>query len=195
MYSKFIKRILDIIVSLLLLPAIFLIGIVITILIFFTDFHGVFYNSARLGKDGKNFKMYKFRTMKINAEDLRNEDGSTFNSVNDPRLTKIGKTIRKLSLDELPQIINVLKGDMSFVGPRPDLPEHINLYNGEEKKKLTVLPGITGYNQAYFRNSIEWKERLKNDVYYAENISCILDAKIVLRTIKTVLKRDGVFNE
>ncbi|MBO0442875.1 sugar transferase [Vagococcus fluvialis] len=195
MYSKFIKRILDIIVSLLLLPAIFLIGIVIAILIFFTDFHGVFYNSARLGKDGKNFKMYKFRTMKINAEDLRNEDGSTFNSVNDPRLTKIGKTIRKLSLDELPQIINVLKGDMSFVGPRPDLPEHINLYNGEEKKKLTVLPGITGYNQAYFRNSIEWKERLKNDVYYAENISCILDAKIVLRTIKTVLKRDGVFNE
>lgn len=195
MYSKFIKRILDIIVSLLLLPAIFLIGIVIVILIFFTDFHGVFYNSARLGKDGKNFKMYKFRTMKINAEDLRNEDGSTFNSVNDPRLTKIGKTIRKLSLDELPQIINVLKGDMSFVGPRPDLPEHINLYNGEEKKKLTVLPGITGYNQAYFRNSIEWKERLKNDVYYAENISCILDAKIVLRTIKTVLKRDGVFNE
>ena len=195
MYKNFFKRLIDIGLSVILLPVIFLVGIIISVIIFFTDFHGVFYNSYRLGKDGRNFKMYKFRTMRVNAEDLRNDDGSTFNAEDDPRLTSVGRIIRKLSLDELPQLFNVLKGDMSFVGPRPDLPEHIEQYTDEEREKLTVLPGITGYNQAYFRNSIEWKDRLKNDIYYAKNISLLLDIKIVLKTVQTVLLRDGIYNE
>jgi undecaprenyl phosphate N,N'-diacetylbacillosamine 1-phosphate transferase len=102
--------------------------------------------------------------------------------------------LRKTSLDELPQIFNVLKGDMSFIGPRPDLPEHINYYEGEEKRKLEVLPGISGYNQAYFRNSVEWKQRLKNDVYYVDNISFILDAKIIFKTIVGILMKKGIYS-
>lgn len=106
------------------------------ILIKIEDRGPIFYFGKRLGKNGRIFKMYKLRSMKVNAPDLRNSDGSTYNSDDDPRLTKMGKILRKTSLDELPQIINVLKGDMSFVGPRPDLPEHINFYEGDELKKL-----------------------------------------------------------
>jgi len=139
--------------------------------------------------------MYKFRSMKVNAPDLRNEDGSTFNSENDLRLTKIGKVLRKTSLDELPQIINVLIGEMSFVGPRPDLPEHITYYTNSEIKKLRVKPGITGYNQAFYRNSIEWKERLKNDVYYSENLSLFFDLKILMFTVINVFNKKGIYKD
>ena len=155
----------------------------------------MFYNANRLGKNGKIFKMYKFRTMKENCEDIRNEDGSTYNGRDDPRLTKIGKIIRKTSIDEMPQIINVLKGDMSFIGPRPDLPEHISKYEDKEKRKLEASPGITGYNQAYFRNSIEWKDRIKNDIYYIDNLSFKLDLKIFFKTLKTILKEENVYIE
>lgn len=195
MYERFFKRLIDIIISLLCLPFFVIISIVVIPLIYFSDRGNPFYNAERLGKDGKVFKMYKFRTMRVNAEDIRNEDGSTFNSENDPRLTKIGRVLRKLSIDELPQILNVLIGNMSIIGPRPDLPEHFKEYTEEEKKKLSVLPGLTGYNQAYFRNTIPWKQRLINDVYYAENIDLLLDLKIFFKTIQVVLKREGVFNE
>lgn len=195
MYKLFLKRILDLLLSIILIPIIVVIGIPVALLIFFDDKGPIFYNGERLGKNGKIFKMYKFRTMKVNSKDIRNKDGSTFNGENDPRLTKIGKILRKTSIDELPQIINVIKGDMSLVGPRPDLPEHINLYTKKERKKLLVSPGITGYNQAYFRNSITWKKRLKNDVYYVENLSFILDLKILFNTIKMVIRKDGVYIE
>lgn len=195
LYKNYIKRLLDIILSLILLPFIIIVYIIVAPIIFLDDKGPIFYNANRLGKNGKIFKMYKFRTMKVNAPDIRNEDGSTFNSDDDPRLTTVGKFLRKTSIDELPQILNVLKGDMSFVGPRPDLPEHLELYTKKEQNKLLVLPGITGYNQAYYRNSVSWKKRLKNDIYYVENICLLMDIKIILKTISSVLRRDGVFNE
>ncbi len=195
MYKKYFKRVLDIIFSLLGLPFFILIFCVVAPIILVEDKGPIFYNALRLGKNGKVFKMFKFRTMKVNAPDLRNDDGSTFNSEEDPRLTKIGKLLRKLSIDETPQIINVLISDMSIIGPRPDLPEHINYYSESEIAKLDVLPGITGYNQAYYRNSNEWKERLINDVYYVDNISFKLDVKIFFKTIETIVLKRGVFVE
>mgnify|MGYP002737259881 FL=1 len=131
----------------------------------------------------------------MNAPDIRNEDGSTFNSEDDPRLTSIGKFIRKTSIDEVPQILNVLKGDMSIVGPRPDLPEHFNVYSESEKRKLSVRPGITGYNQAYFRNTIPWKERIKNDIYYIDHLSFWMDIRVVFKTTWSILSRKSVFIE
>lgn len=193
MYSKFVKRLIDIIISICLLPIFFIIYIIIAPIIYINDKGSIFYNSNRLGKDGKIFEMYKFRTMKMNAKDIRNKDGSTYNGEDDPRVTKIGKILRKTSIDEIPQIINVIKGDMSIIGPRPDLPEHIEKYTDDEKRKLLVRPGITGYNQAYYRNSVEWKERLKNDIYYVEHISFKLDVKIFFKTISTILKRKNVY--
>jgi lipopolysaccharide/colanic/teichoic acid biosynthesis glycosyltransferase len=195
MYKKFIKRIIDIALSLLTLPLIILLIIIIGGLIFFEDRGNIFYNAPRLGKNGKIFKMYKFRSMTENAQDLRNEDGSTFNAEDDPRLTKIGKIIRETSIDELPQLLNVLKGDMSLIGPRPDLPEHMQLYEGNEARKLEIKPGITGYSQAYFRNSIPWKERIQNDIYYIDNLTFIMDVKIILQTIKSIVKKDNVYIE
>jgi len=131
--------------------------------------------------------------MKVNAPDLRNSDGSTYNAQRDSRLTRIGGILRKISFDELPQIINILIGDMSFIGPRPDLPEHINLYVGNDLRKLEVLPGISGYNQANLRNSVEWKERLRNDVYYVNNISILLDLEILFKTFKVILRQEGIY--
>lgn len=193
MYKNIIKRTLDIVISILLLPLFLLICLVVAPFIYIEDNGKIFYNAKRLGKNGKIFKMYKFRTMKMNSEDIRNKDGSTYNGEDDPRVTKIGKILRKTSIDEVPQILNVLKGDMSFIGPRPDLPEHIDVYTNEEKRKISIRPGITGYNQAYYRNSIEWKERIKNDIYYIDNISFIMDIKIIIKTIITVFKHEGVY--
>ncbi|GFR36003.1 sugar transferase [Thermobrachium celere] len=193
MYKKYVKRLLDIVFSLILLPPAILVILICGILIKLEDGGPIFYCGIRLGKNGKIFKMYKLRSMKVNAPDLRNSDGSTYNSEDDPRLTKVGRILRKTSIDELPQIFNVLKGDMSFVGPRPDLPEHIMYYQGKEIKKIEVMPGITGYNQAYFRNSITWKKRLQNDLYYVENISFLLDLKIIIKTVEQVLFRKGIF--
>ncbi|PIC85454.1 UDP-phosphate galactose phosphotransferase [Sporosarcina sp. P20a] len=195
MYSEIIKRFLDILFSIILMPLILIIIIVCAIAIKIEDQGSVFYAALRLGKDEKTYKMYKLRTMKENAPDLRNEDGSTYNSDKDVRVTKVGSFLRKTSIDEIPQIINVLLGNMSFIGPRPDLPEHILQYSDSEIKKLKVLPGITGYNQAYYRNTIQWKERLINDVYYVNNISFMFDLKILLKTISTILLRKGVFIE
>lgn len=193
MYKHFFKRLIDFISALILLPFLLILIIVVAIAIKAEDKGPVFYTANRLGKNEKIYKMYKFRTMKVNAPDLRNPDGSTFNSEEDPRLLKTGKLFRKTSIDEIPQILNVLIGNMSIIGPRPDLPEHINQYSEEDKLKLSVLPGLSGYNQAYFRNSIDWADRKKNDVYYARNISFLFDCKIFLKTIQTVLFRKNVF--
>ena len=152
----------------------------------------MFYSGKRLGQFGKPFPMHKFRSMKVNAPDIRLSDGSTYNGDDDPRVTKLGKFLRKTSLDEIPQILNVLKGDMSLIGPRPDPLDWIDKYKEEEKVFLNVKPGITGYSQAYFRNSADAQEKIDTDVYYAKNISFLLDVKIFLRTIKTVICRENI---
>jgi len=185
----------DVGIALVGLPFFLLILVLLGPILYLDDKGPLFYNASRLGKKGRIYKMYKFRSMKTNAPDLRNEDGSTFNAEDDPRLTRVGKFIRKTSLDETPQILNILKGDMSIIGPRPDLPEHIKMYVGDEIRKLDVLPGITGYNQAYYRNSAAWKDRLKNDVYYVDNLSFALDVKIFFKTIETIVLKRGVFVE
>jgi len=192
-YRNFFKRLIDIILCLIALPFFLLIFAVIAPMIYFSDRGSVFYNAPRLGKDGRIFKMYKFRSMKMNAPDIRNADGSTFNSEDDPRLTKVGRFIRKTSLDEVPQLLNVLKGDMSIVGPRPDLPEHKEMYEGDEFRKLEVRPGITGYSQAYVRNTVPWKERLARDVWYVDNVSFVLDVKIIVKTATSVLSRKNIY--
>ncbi|PZX05939.1 lipopolysaccharide/colanic/teichoic acid biosynthesis glycosyltransferase [Psychrobacillus insolitus] len=193
MYKFFLKRLLDIICALILLPFVLIVLIIIAPLIFLDDRGPMFYNASRLGKKGKVFKMYKLRSMKVNAPDIRNEDGSTYNSENDSRVTKLGRFIRKTSIDELPQIFNILRGEMSFVGPRPDLIESIDVYDKNEIRRLDVLPGITGFSQAYVRNSVAWRERIKNDLYYVDHISLILDVKIILQTVKIVIKKDNVY--
>lgn len=175
------------------LPLLIIILIVIGPIIYLQDKGTIFYNSPRLGKNGKIFIMYKFRSMKMNSPDIRNKDGSTFNSKQDSRLTKIGKVIRKTSIDELPQIINIIKGDMSFVGPRPDLPEDIYLYDDYQKRKLWLRPGITGYSQAYFRNSASQEDKFNHDSYYADHLNFLFDIKIILKTIKTVIKEENVY--
>lgn len=195
MYSKGIKRILDFIIGLIALPFIVVITLIMAPIIYFNDKGPIFYNASRLGRNGKPFKMYKFRSMMVNAPDIRNEDGSTYNGDDDPRVTKVGRFMRKTSIDELPQFLNILLGDMSLIGPRPDPLDDMEIYTEQQKKKLIVRPGITGYNQAYFRNSVEQNEKFEHDVYYAENISFFLDIKIFFKTIATILKRDNVYND
>ncbi len=156
------------------------------------DGGSVFYKADRIGRFGKIFKMYKLRSMKENSPDIRLADGSTYNGDDDPRVTKFGRFARKTSIDELPQVINILKGEMSFIGPRPDTPMYLDKYTEEEKIILTVRPGVTGYNQALNRNAVLTKEKLKNDVYYAQNLSLWFDLKIIFMTVATVLKHENV---
>ena len=143
----------------------------------------VFFRQARLGQHGKPFQIFKFRSMKINAPDIRNEDGSAFSGDDDPRVTKLGKFLRKTSLDELPQFINVLWGQMSLVGPRPDQVDQIQYYTEHEKQKLLVKPGITGLAQISGRNSISWEQRKELDVSYSLNHSVLGDLAILVRTM------------
>lgn len=193
MYKKFIKRIIDIVLASIALPIFGLILIFVSLLIYFEDEGPVFYNPLRIGQNGKLFKMYKFRSMKVNAPDIRIKDGSTFNSETDPRVTKIGKFIRERSIDEIPQVLNVLKGDMSCIGPRPDPPDWLDRYGDNDKVFLKVKPGVTGYSQAYFRNSVDGKEKIKNDIYYAINISFFFDLKIFFKTTLNVFKRENMY--
>lgn len=195
MYKNILKRIIDIILALIAMPFVILVIIFVAPIIVLNDKGPIFYNAKRVGKDGKLFTMYKFRSMMVNAPDIRLEDGSTYNGEDDPRVTKIGKFLRKSSLDEIPQIINVLKGDMSFIGPRPDPPDWLERYPEDVRVFLTVRPGITGYSQAYFRNSVDGEEKMKNDVYYALNCSFGLDVKIFIKTIVIVLKRENTYKE
>ncbi len=196
MYRAFGKRILDFAIALLGLPFFGILFLLVAPAIHLTDGGPVFYNAKRLGRRGRVFTMYKFRSMKVNAPDLRNADGSTFNSEDDPRLTRVGRFLRKTSIDETPQLLNVLKGDMSIVGPRPFLTTHYEGYDkldAKRRKRLRVRPGITGFSQAYFRNSISQEEKIRQDCYYVDHVSLAFDIKILRKTAQSVLLRENVF--
>lgn len=177
-----VKRVIDIGMS--LVGIIFLAPVMITIAILIKlDSPGpIFYLSQRMGKNAKPFIMYKFRSMYVNSSTLRNPDGSMRVDKHDPRVTRIGRILR-LGFDELPQLFNVLKGNMSLIGPRPDPPEAFSHYRGEERRKLLVRPGITGLAQVTGRTDIPWQERLKYDLDYLNHPSLWLDCKIAFYTI------------
>jgi len=194
MYKKYLKRFFDLVFSIILTPFVIVFVLLISPFILFFDRGSIFFCSERLGKDMKPFKMYKIRTMKIGAPDIRNSDGSTFNSDDDDRVTPIGKILRKTSLDELPQIINIFLGQMSFIGPRPDLESQKEEYQTKKRDstKFMVKPGITGLAQVYGRNNIDWDEKNRLDKRYVENLSFILDLKIFFLTISKVLFQKDV---
>ena len=195
MYKFFLKRLFDFLIALVTLPFVLLFIIIFAPIIYFTDRGPVFYCGKRVGKNGKIFRMIKFRSMKVNAPDIRLEDGSTYNGEDDPRVTKIGKFMRKTSIDEIPQLLNVLVGQMSIIGPRPDPIDWLDRYPEDIKEFLKVRPGITGYSQAYYRNSVDGYEKMNNDLFYAKNISFVLDVKIFFKTILVVLKHENTYKD
>ena len=192
MYKCFLKPAVDFIIGLCALPFVLLFMLVLSPFYYFMDKGPILYSGKRLGKNGKLFPMHKFRSMKVNAPDIRLEDGSTYNGDDDLRVTKLGRFLRKTSIDEIPQFLNLLTGQMSLIGPRPDLPDDLERYTAEEKNILNVKPGITGYNQAVYRNSVDAKTKLSNDLYYVEHLSFILDCKIIFWTIKSVLRSENI---
>lgn len=192
---KFFKRLFDIIICLMAFPFFCIIWLFAAILIKAEDKGPVFYKAERIGKDKKKVLMYKFRSMRVNAPDIRNADGNTYNGKDDPRVTKIGRFLRETSLDETAQILNVIKGDMSIIGPRASNWNELDGYQEDELDKLKVRPGITGYVQAYYRNNATSHEKRLYDVWYVHNMSFGLDLKIFFKTIAVVLKRENVYAE
>lgn len=188
MYEKVFKRIFDFILALVLLVLFSPVILIIALLLKITQ-GSVIFTQNRPGLDEKIFKIYKFKTM----SDERDEKGELLSD--ELRLKAFGKIVRSLSLDELLQLFNVLKGDMSFVGPRPLLVEYLPLYNEEQKLRHKVRPGITGWAQVNGRNAISWQKKFELDVYYVKNISFLLDLKIMFLTALKVLKRSGVSKE
>ena len=194
MYKHFLKRVIDLLAALCALPFVLLVILLLGPIIFFTDRGPIFFKGYRVGKDGRIFRMYKLRSMYVGARDIRNADGSTYNSSNDSRVTPIGRFLRKTSIDEMPQFLNVLFGDMSLIGPRPTVDLNLDLSTADEmtRKRYSVKPGITGYAQAYYRNSISSEEKLKWNCYYADNVSFMLDVKIIFKTIQSVILRKNI---
>ena len=187
MYKNFFKRVLDFTLSLVALICISPILLVVTIWLHFANKGaGAFFTQERPGKNARIFKVIKFKSM----TDERDENGHLL--PNDQRITPIGKFIRKSSIDELPQLINVLKGDMSLVGPRPLLVRYLEIYSPEQARRHEVRPGLTGWAQINGRNNITWTEKFKLDVWYVDHCSFLLDIKVVLLTIKNVLKGSDV---
>ena len=190
MYKFFFKRLLDILIS---GAALLLIGwllILIALLLHFVNKGaGAFFLQDRPGKDGKIFKVIKFKTM----TDERDSEGNLL--PNEKRVTKLGKKLRAMSLDELPQLVNVFKGDMSLIGPRPLVPRYLELYSPEQARRHEVRPGITGWAQVNGRNSITWTEKFKLDVWYVDHCTFWVDIKVILLTIKNVLQHKGIDSE
>lgn len=194
-----IKRILDIILSLVALVILLPVFLIIAIAIKLDSKGTVFFKHKRIGKKGKDIYIYKFRTMKPNAEDMiknfteeqMKEFKESYKLKDDPRITKIGKFLRKASLDELPQIINILKGELSIIGPRPVIEEELEKYAENKDKFLSATPGLTGYWQANGRSATTYEERMKMELYYVDNCSLWLDIKIFFKTIISVLKKEG----
>lgn len=187
MYAHFLKRLIDFIIVFIVLLIIWPILLVITIWLHFANKGaGAFFTQERIGKNGQCFKVIKYKTM----TDERDIYGKLL--PDSDRLTKVGKFIRSTSIDELPQLLNVLKGDMSLIGPRPLLPRYLPYYTEEESHRHDVRPGITGWAQCHGRNSITWDDKLAMDVWYVNHISFGVDIKIILKTIVSVLKRESV---
>jgi undecaprenyl phosphate N,N'-diacetylbacillosamine 1-phosphate transferase len=195
MYEKLIKRPMDVVLSALGLVLLLPVFLVVAVLVKVADGGPVFFLSKRLGRNGKMFGMFKFRTMIVNAPDLRNPDNTTYNAKDDPRVTVVGRYLRELSLDEIPQIINVLKGDMSLIGPRPGLPESLLLYDDLARQRLRVRPGITGLSQARLRNCGLLEERYRLDAYYVDHVSFVLDLRILIETVLKVVIRRNIYRE
>ncbi len=187
----FTKRSIDIVFSLLALLVLFPFFLIICIIIKLEDSKGpILFSQVRVGKKNKHFRMYKFRSMVSNAEELKEKlmeqneaEGPVFKIKDDPRVTNIGRFIRKTSIDELPQLINVLKGDMSLVGPRPPLPQEVEQYSAYEKQRLDVTPGLTCYWQVSGRSNIGFKEWVELDLKYIKNRSIIVDFKLIMKTV------------
>ena len=186
MYRSVIKPFFDITSSLIGLVLLLPVFIIITILLFIANDGKPFFFQLRPGKNGVVFKIIKFKTM----NDKKDKNGNLL--LDAARLTKVGKFVRKTSLDEIPQLINVAKGDMSLVGPRPLLTNYLHLYNNFQNRRHEVKPGISGWAQVNGRNAISWDKKFEYDVWYVDNISFILDVKIILKTILKVVKSDGI---
>ena len=186
MYKNFIKPVIDFVLALvgfLFLSPVF---VLVMIGLFFANDGKPFFFQLRPGKNGKIFKIIKFKTM----TDKKDENGNLLPDAD--RLTKIGSFVRKTSLDEIPQLLNVIKGDMSLVGPRPLLPKYLELYNDFQRRRNEVKPGITGWAQVNGRNSISWEKKFEYDVWYVDNVSFLLDVKILIMTVLKVVKSEGI---
>lgn len=187
MYRHFFKRVLDVLISSIVLICISPILAVVTIVLYFANKgDGAFFLQERPGKNAKIFKVIKFKTM----TDERDENGVLL--PDDARLTKVGKFIRSTSIDELPQLINVFKGDMALIGPRPLLPQYLPLYSPEQARRHEVRPGISGWAQCHGRNAISWAEKFKLDVWYVDHCTIGTDIQVILITIKNVLLRKDI---
>ncbi len=186
MYKFFFKRMLDFLFSTVLLAFLSPIILIITLYLFFYNKRKPFFTQHRPGRNGKTIRIIKFRTMR----DLKDENGQLLPDY--LRITSVGKFIRAYSLDELPQFINVLKGDMSLIGPRPLLVQYLPLYSDFQKRRHEVRPGITGWAQVNGRNTVSWQKRFELDVWYVDHVSFRLDIKILILTVIKVLKRDGI---
>ena len=190
MYVHFVKRLIDFIIVFCILMIIWSILLLISIWLHFANKGtGTFFMQERPGKHGKIFKVIKYKTM----TDERDENGNLL--PDEKRLTKIGKFIRSTSIDELPQLINVLKGDMALIGPRPLLPQYLPLYSKEQARRHAVRPGITGWAQVNGRNAISWTKKFELDVWYVDHCSFLLDLKIIFLTIKKVFVREGISSD
>ncbi len=190
--QAFVKRLIDVVLSLFLLLLLWPLFVLVALLIKLDSKGPVLFVQERVGKDGKLFKILKFRTMEVGAE----KKGLGYEVVeDDPRITRVGKFLRRWSIDEFPQLINVLKGDMSLVGPRPTLKYQVDQYDSFQKRRLEVKPGMTGLATVKGRNLLSWNERIKYDVWYIDNYSLWLDFKIMLETIGVVLGGEGVYTD
>ncbi len=197
-YVSYISRILDILVSLVAIIILSPIYIIISVILFIFQGRPIIFKQLRAGLNFKEFNIYKFRTMKLNAETLindfsdeeKNEYYSNYKLRKDTRVTTIGKFLRRTSLDEIPQFINILKGDMSFIGPRPIVKKELEKYSDSDKEKLlSVLPGLIGYWQSYCTKDTTYDKRIQMELYYADNKSFIFDIKIILKSFVTVIKK------
>ncbi|AYN68448.1 sugar transferase [Euzebyella marina] len=186
MYRHFLKRVFDFLIAFFALLIASPILVLVTLLLSIANKGKVFFIQERPGKDERIFKIWKFKTM----NDNRDSDGNLLSDKE--RLTNVGKFVRKTSLDELPQLFNVLKGDMSLIGPRPLLVSYLPLYNETQRRRHEVRPGITGWAQVNGRNAIAWEKKFEYDVYYVNNYSFLFDLRIILLTIQKVLKSDGI---
>ena len=186
MYEKYLKRIIDFSVSLMALIVLSPVLLILIVLGMVFMRGNPFFMQERPGKDEKIFKLIKFRTM----DNRKNKEGKLL--PDEVRLNKYGRFLRATSLDELPELANIVKGDMSIIGPRPLMARYLDYYTEEERKRHNVRPGLSGYAQVHGRNNVDWSERMKMDIYYAEHISFGMDVKILIDTMLIVLKREGI---